>query len=70
MVALHLFEGKFLLAMGAEVMLLFPYGKFDVFGKGAEVEIMLISCQDVGDDAKRLLNVAISHKTGYLFLYC
>ena len=70
MVAFHLFEGIFLLAMGADVVLLFPYGKFDVFGEGTEVEIMLISCQDVGDDAKRLLNVAISHKTGYLFLYC
>ena len=34
-VALHLFEGIFLLAMGADVVLLFPYGKFDVFGEGA-----------------------------------
>ena len=70
MVALHLLEGEFLLAVGADVVLLFPYSELDVVGEGAEVEIMLISCQDVGDDAKRLLNVAISHKTGYLFLYC
>ena len=70
MVALHLFEGKFLLAMGAEVMLLFPYGKFDVFGKGAQVEMTLVTGKDIGNDAERLLNVAISHKTGYLFLYC
>ena len=34
-VALHLFEGIFLLAMGADVVLLFPYGKFDVFWEGA-----------------------------------
>ena len=62
-VALHLLEGEFLLAVGADVVLLLPYGELDVVGEGAEVEIMLISCQDVGDDAEGLLNVAISHET-------
>ena len=69
MVALHLLEGEFLLAVGTDVMLLFPYGKLYVFGECSEIEIMLVSRQDVGNDAKGLLNVAISHEAGDFFLY-
>ena len=61
MVALHLLKGEFLLAVGTDVMLLFPYGKLYVFGECSEIEIMLVSRQDVGNDAKGLLNVAVSH---------
>ena len=50
-------------------MLLFPYGKLYVFGECAEIEIMLVSRQDVGNYAKGLLNVAISHEAGDFFLY-
>ena len=70
MVALHLLEGEFLLAVGTDVVLLLPYGELDVIGEGAEVEIMLITGENVGDDAKGLLDVAITHETGNLFLYC
>ena len=69
-VALHLLEGEFLLAVGTDVVLLLPYGELDVIGEGAEVEIMLITGENVGDDAKGLLDVAITHETGNLFLYC
>ena len=70
MVALHLLEGEFLLTVGADMVLLFPYGELYVVGEGAEVEMTLVTGKDIGNDAERLLNVAISHKTGYLFLYC
>ena len=69
MVAFHLLKGEFLLAVGTDVMLLFPYGKLYVFGECSEIEIMLVSRQDVGNDAKGLLNVAISHEAGDFFLY-
>ena len=69
MVALHLLEGEFLLAVGTDVMLLFPYGELYVFGECAKIEIMLVSRQDVGNYAKGLLNVAISHEAGDFFLY-
>ena len=69
MVALHLLEGKFLLAMWADVVLPFPHGKFYVFGKGAEVKMTLVTSEDIGYDAEGLLNVAIAHETGDFFLY-
>ena len=69
MVAFHLLEREFLLAVGTDVMLFFPYGKLYVFGECAEIEIMLVSRQDVGNDTKGLLNVAISHEAGDFFLY-
>ena len=68
MVALHLFEGNFLLAMGTDVVLLLPYCELDIIGEGTEVEIMLISCQDIGDNAKGLLDVTVAHETGNLFV--
>ena len=67
-VAFHLLKGKLFLAVGADVMMLFPYGKFYVFGEGAQVEIMLVTSEDVGNDAEGFLNVAISHETGNLFV--
>ena len=68
MVALHLLKGEFLLAVGTDVMLLFPYGKLYVFGECAEIEIMLVSRQDVGKYAEGRLNGAISHEAGDFFL--
>ena len=68
MVALHLLEGEFLLAVGTDVMLLFPYSELDVVGEGAEVEIMLVTGEDIGDDALRLLYVAVAHETGNLLV--
>ena len=68
MVAFHLLEGEFLLAMWADVVLPFPHGKFYVFGKGAEVKMTLVTSEDIGYDAEGLLNVAIAHETGYFFL--
>lgn len=67
-VALHLLEGEFLLAVGTDVVLLLPYGELNVVGEGAEVEIMFVSCQDIGDDAERLLDVAVTHETGNLLV--
>ena len=69
MVAFHLLEGEFLLAMWADVVLPFPHGKFYVFGKGAEVKMTLVTGEDIGYDAEGLLNVAIAHETGDFFLY-
>ena len=69
MVAFHLLEGEFLLAMWADVVLPFPHGKFYVFGKGAEVKMTLVMSEDIGYDAEGLLNVAIAHETGDFFLY-
>ena len=69
MVAFHLLEGEFLLAMWADVVLPFPHGKFHLFGKGAEVKMTLVTSEDIGYDAEGLLNVAIAHETGYFFLY-
>ena len=69
MVAFHLLEGEFLLAMWADVVLPFPHGKFYVFGKGAEVKMTLVTSEDIGYDAEGLLNVAIAHETGYFYLY-
>ena len=68
MVALHLFEGKFLLAMGTDVVLLLPYGELDIVGEGTEVEITLVTGEDIGDDALRLLYVAVAHETGNLLV--
>ena len=42
-VALHLFERVFFLAVEADVVLLLPYCKFYVFGKRAEVEMTLVT---------------------------
>ena len=67
-VALHLLEGEFLLAVGADMVLLFPYGELYVVGEGAEVEIMLVTGEDIGDDALRLLYVAVAHETGNLLV--
>ena len=70
MVAFHLLEREFLLAVGTDMMLLFPYRELYVFGECAEIEMMLVSRQGVGNDTKGLLNVDISHKAGDFFLYC
>lgn len=68
MVAFHLFEGELFVADSTYVVLLLPYGELYVIGKGTEVQIMLIAGQHIRDDAKGLLDFAVAHEAGYLFV--
>ena len=61
-VALHELEVELLAAKGAFVFLLFPYGEFDVIGECAEVEVMLVACQYIGDDARLPLYLTVTHQ--------
>ena len=63
-VALHELEVELLAADGADVVLLLPHSELDVLGEGAEVEVMLVACQHVGDDARLTLHLAIAHQCG------
>ena len=51
MVALHEFEVKLLATDGANVILFFPNGKFDVFWESTQVKITLIASQHEWNDA-------------------
>lgn len=62
MVALHELVVEFFATNGTLMVLLFPYGKLNLVGKSTEVEIMLITCQNVRDDALLFLNFIISYQ--------
>lgn len=62
MVALHELVVVFFATNGTLMVLLFPYGKLNLVGKSTEVEIMLITCQNVRDDALLFLNFIISYQ--------
>lgn len=62
MVALHELVVEIFATNGTLMVLLFPYGKLNLVGKSTEVEIMLITCQNVRDDALLFLNFIISYQ--------
>ena len=62
MVALHELVVVFFATNGTLMVLLFPYGKLNLVGKSTEVEVMLITCQNVRDDALLFLNFIISYQ--------
>ena len=61
-VAFHQFIIELAAAKRTDMRLLFPYCQFDVFGEGTKVEITLVACQDVWDDARLPLYVAVAHQ--------
>lgn len=62
MVALHELVVVFFATNGTLMVLLFPYGKLNLVGKSTEVEVMLITCQNVRDDTLLFLNFIISYQ--------
>lgn len=62
MVALHELVVEFFATNGTLMVLLFPYGKLNLVGKSTEVEVMLITCQNVRDDTLLFLNFIISYQ--------
>ena len=61
-VALHELQVKLLATMGADVVLLLPDGQLDVLRESTEIEVMLVACQHVGDDARLPLYLAVAHQ--------
>lgn len=62
MIALHELVVVFFATNGTLMVLLFPYGKLNLVGKSTEVEVMLITCQNVRDDTLLFLNFIISYQ--------
>mgnify|MGYP006897034996 FL=1 len=62
MVALHELVVVYFATNGTLMVLLFPYGKLNLVGKSTEVEVMLITCQNVRDDTLLFLNFIISYQ--------
>lgn len=62
MIALHELVVEFFATNGTLMVLLFPYGKLNLVGKSTEVEVMLITCQNVRDDTLLFLNFIISYQ--------
>lgn len=56
MIALHELVVEFFATNGTLMVLLFPYGKLNLVGKSTEVEVMLITCQNVRDDTLLFLD--------------
>ena len=59
MIALHELVVEFFATNGTLMVLLFPYGKLNLVGKSTEVEVMLITCQNVRDDTLLFLNFCL-----------
>ena len=69
MVALHELIIELFAANGALMVLLFPYGKLNLVGKNTKVEVMLITCQNIRDDALLFLYFIISYQVDDLLFH-
>ncbi len=61
-VALHELHVELPAAKGAAVLLPLPYSQLDVLGEDSQIEMALIACQYVGDDACLALYLTVAHQ--------
>lgn len=61
-IALHELKVELPATRLAEMILLLPYCQLDVLGKCPQVEVVLVARQNVWDDARLLLNLAVTHQ--------
>ena len=62
MVTFHELIVELLTAEWTNMMLLFPNCQLDILGESPKVEIMLIACQHIRNNARLLLYLTVTHQ--------